>query len=143
MSTRVTVLPSLYRSGRGARYTVMASAPKSTSHASGMAACRKEGDLDVAVVDAGGVGDLDDEEDVAGARVPGVAIGPTLEDGQVRLRRVVTPEHHGVLHVDDRALEGMAGQQVVHTPDAARVAVPDGGHGDDLAGDELDAVVVS
>jgi len=104
----------------------MASAPKSTSQASGIPGARVERHLDVAVVGEGGVGDLDDEEDVAGARVAGVAIGPTFEHGHVRLRRVVTPEYHGVLHVESSPSPAEPGRRGRSGVDAACVGPADG-----------------
>ena len=98
--------------------------------------------FDVAVIGQCGIGHLDDQQDICGARMPKVGIGPGFEQDHVRLGRVVFAEYHGVLYVHDGGPAEGPREQLVEAPDAARMAVADRTHLDDLSGNELDPVVL-
>src|SRR3989449_7018815 len=54
----------------------------------------------------------------------------------VGLRRVASAEHDRVLHVDHRDVQQLPGKEAIQPSHAARVAVADGAHLDDLAAEE-------
>ena len=106
-------------------------------------ASRVERELRPAVVVARGLGDLDDEQHVRRPGVPlRVEVGAWLEDAQVRLRLGPAAEDDRILNPHDRTPVKPAREERVQAVDTGRVSGADRAHADDLAFDELDAIVL-
>src|SRR2546428_224579 len=88
-------------------------------------------------------GDLDDEQDVRGSRVPlPVAVGAVPQDGEVGLGFLVLAQDYGILDTHGGLSAGQGCEQRVETVHAAAVGRPDGRHLEHLAVDELHPVVL-
>src|SRR5207244_8810185 len=96
----------------------------------------------VAVVRKRGLGNLDDEENVGRpGKTRGVEIWlrPQQDDIGLRLTELVEP--HGPLHLHDSVVANSCDQRTSGAIHSRVVTRSDWSHGDDLAIDELDAVV--
>src|SRR5215207_910120 len=102
---------------------------------------RAERQLHPAVVGEGGVGDLDQQQNVSGTgeRAPVIA---GAEHREVGLRLGALVEPHRVLDADDGLVAHALHQQPGQRVDAREVPGAYGGHLDDLALYELDPVVL-
>jgi hypothetical protein len=115
---------------------------QSTTQYSGIPAFGVEPELGRAVVGQRAVGDLDHQERVLG---PGVAFlvrrRTVAQDRQVGLGLGVVGEGDGALHPHGGAIAQACDQELGEVAHERLVATADGRHLDDLALDQLDAIV--
>src|SRR5579875_3092912 len=102
-----------------------------------------ERQLDRAIDLAGALGNLHQQEDVGRPGVPSrVEVCPRDQEHQVRLGLVLLVKLKRVLDTHLRIAPKGANEKVGQAYDAGGVAASDGGHLDDLPGDELEAVIL-
>ena len=102
-----------------------------------------ERNLGVAIVHKGAVRDLDEEQHVGR---PGMGLGikivPVAQEDDIRLRFGEVVQAQGILRSDDRPPRDGRHETIGETVHLAGVAGADGGHVDQRALDQLDAIVL-
>ena len=87
---------------------------------------------------------FDQKQHVGGARVViAVVVGAWLQQQQVRLRLAAVADSQWILHADYAAIGGVLHEPAGESDDQSRVTAADRAHLDDVAVDELDAVILA
>ena len=102
-----------------------------------------EGNLGVAIVCKGAVGDFDEEQHVGR---PGMGLGieivPVAQEDEIRLRLGEIVQAQGILRSDDRPPRDGRREEIGEAIHLAGVAGADGSHVDQHAFDQFDAIIL-